>query len=149
MKWLQQLLRRLVVWAVEDYMDAVTKLHLATITTAAHASRDHLAKENGKQWRLINGKFDALREQISALQAIDVDYHESGQIIVLANVSGRAVVKTVKIPKNMPLPEMKQLVDDIERRYGAPPLHVDTPSPFLEQYLWEGREDYRRARNKK
>lgn len=137
---IKSLLQRLILWAAGDYLDAkvdkvIHQLRLGAANAVAGARR-----QNNEHWEQI-------RDQIAALQAIDVDYHEErGKLILIASVGGRDIVKILQIPRGHTVPEWKQMVCELEQRYGAQPRFVDEPSPFMEQVLWDDRPELQRRK---
>jgi hypothetical protein len=133
------ILRRLILWAAGEDINAAEKRcaaaaedHRLNLTTKMHQSRDHLAKENAKQWRMLDGK-------IAALQAMDVPFGKDlGKIVIVARVRGQDIVKIIDIPPSMDVREYKELVEELQTRYGARPVFLDAPADkrtFISEYL--------------
>lgn len=68
-----------------------------------------------------------LRAQLTALQAMDIGFHERGKVIVLASINGKDRVKIIETKMEMSPLEYKQLAETIKRDYGAQPRFVDAP----------------------
>lgn len=142
-QWIQTRLRDLIMWAAGDYFAETLKQHLVTLTTTTHAARDHLARENAKQWRLLNDK-------ITALQAIDtaLDGRDRGKIIIIATVRGQDIIKILDIPRGTSIDEHRRMIKEIEERYGARPEFLDAPAgerTFMAEYLGMPGDATRRA----
>lgn len=134
MKVLQKLLRRLILWAARDYFEETLKQHLVTIVTTTHAACDRLAKENVRQWRLLNNK-------IASLQAIDVPFsRDGGKIAIIARVGGRDIVQVIDIAADITMKELSDMIRELEQRFGARPSHVDGP-PAAKQFLMFSERD--------
>lgn len=69
-----------------------------------------------------------LRRQMSAALAIDVGLKESGKIIILSRVNGQDRVKILDTKPRMTIPEYRQLVESLEKEYGAQTVWVDGPA---------------------
>ena len=133
----KSILRRLVLWAAGEDINAAAERcataaehHSLNLTTKLRQSRDRLAKENGKQWRLLDSK-------ISALQAIDVPFGKDlGKIVIVAR--GQDIVKIIDIPPDMEIRTYKEMVEELQARYGARPEFLDAPAgkrTFIAEYL--------------
>lgn len=112
---IKAVLRRLVMWAVGDYLAEVLSQHRA----ATHVARDYLSDGNDEHWRMLDAK-------ISALQAIDVSFgKDSGKIVILARVRGQDIVKIFDIAPNIEMRAYKEMVEELQARYGARPEFID------------------------
>ena len=124
----KSILRRLILWAAGEDINAAEKRcataaehHSLNLTTKLRQSRDHLANENAKQWRMLDSK-------ISALQAIDVPFGKDlGKIVIVARVRGQDIVKIIDIPPNMETRAFKDMVEELRARYCARPEFLDAP----------------------
>jgi hypothetical protein len=137
---LRSLIKRLVLWAVGDHLDEVHEQHRVLITTTVHASRDHLAKENAKQFRMIMDK-------VSAVMAIDTPFHnDAGMIVVAARMAGgRDIVKVIDLSPRMSPRELKEMVSLLERTFAARPEFVDSACMAEAEYLRGGPRRYVRT----
>ncbi len=125
---IQALVKRLVLWAIGDHI---------TKTVVSNATQQ--AKHQQVQ---INNRFGEIQEHLKALQAIDVDYKDSGKLIIIAHVQGRDVVKILDIPNGYSLQEWKRLIAETESLYGIPLRRVDAPRGY-DDFLWEGQQHRR------
>jgi hypothetical protein len=121
------ILRRLILWAAGEAIYAAEKRcviaaehHSLNLTTQLHQSRDHLAKENAKQWRMLDAK-------IAALQAIDAPCgRDVGKLVIIARVGGQDIVKIIDIVPDISQRNFKDMVEEIKARFGARPEFLDT-----------------------
>lgn len=73
-----------------------------------------------------------LRQQLQAIQAIDVDllFKGSGKVIIIARVMGQDIVKIIDVHPDWRMVEYQDLVRQVRERYGVDPKWVDAgPGP--------------------
>lgn len=133
---IQHHLRRLILWAAGPYLDEKVDEVIRTLRLGADNAVASQNRRNNDHWEQI-------RDHVAALQALDVNFQDAGKIVLIARVHGRDIVKIVDVPKNRTLQEWKEMVRDLECRYAAPPLVIDSPDHVTEEYLWEGRTHLR------
>lgn len=110
-RWLKQQARRFFRWVFRDeWADIQERTHVAQTWSreAISAVRNY-------------------HRQLSALQALDVDLHEGGKVILLTRVEGRDRVKIMSMPADMTLEGYQKFVDGIQAEYGAPLRWMDLP----------------------
>jgi nitrate reductase NapAB chaperone NapD len=139
-QWIQTRLRDLIMWAAGDYLDTKVDKVIHQLRLRADNAVSSMNRQNREHWEQI-------RDQVTALQAIDVEYHEErGKLILVASVGGKDIVKIIQIRRGHSILEWKQMVDEIEQRYGARPRFVDSPTPYMENLLWDDRPHLRRRK---
>ncbi len=84
-----------------------------------------------------------LRDQLTALQAIDVGlYRDAGKVIIIARVGGQDVVKVIDVQPRMEMTKYRDLVRHVEALYGVRPRWVDAGSGAsrgLSEFIKDGR----------
>lgn len=76
---------------------------------------------------LVRHEVNVLRNQMKALQAIDVDlaFREGGKVIVICRVHGADIVKIIDVKPDWRMTEYQNLVRAIEAEFGTPARWVD------------------------
>lgn len=110
-RWIKRLVRRVVCWALNRDLRRLQQ-DVREGWQAAGAAQ----KEVGK-----------LRQQLSAVQAIDVDLHGGGKAIILTRVNGNDRCKIVEIAADFTVEQYRHLVQQLESTYGASPVWLDAP----------------------
>lgn len=139
------LLRRcfaaVVRWALAAELQELEALRSAAKTN--QAARINQAVEVAaielrlKEVSIRINKIAAVPDQLKALQAVDLGWRERGKIIVAAAVNGRDVVKIIDVPAHWHPVQYREMVADLERRYGAVVARVDAPyelAPFVKTW---------------
>lgn len=111
MTWAQKAAKRLIRWAVGDELGS-----LAVVVREAESSA-----------RRALMAVQTYHRQLSALQALDVDLHGGGKVILLTRVQERDRIKIIDIAPKMTVQQYQQFVEEIKERYGARLHWVDTP----------------------
>ena len=124
--WIKDRLCRIIMWASKERIAA--EIQRQSIRTTEQISADLIRRMN-KQW-------EDIYRQLNALQAIDVsvDGYDRGKIILISTVGGQDIVKIIDIPRGMTMREQKDLVLDLQHRYGVRPEFVDGP-PGCRQFM--------------
>jgi hypothetical protein len=76
------------------------------------------------------GALDKCNDQLSALQALDVRFQETGKIVLVARVGKQDLVKIIETPPNWTADVWHDTVRELESRYGARPRFQDLPRGF-------------------
>lgn len=82
-----------------------------------------------------------LYTHLKALQAIDVGlYKDAGKVIVIASVGGRDVVKVIDVKPGWSMTEYRDLVREVEARFGVGPRWADAgASREFSEFIKHGR----------
>ena len=91
--------------------------------------------------RLVQQEGDRIGAQISALQAIDWGWKDSGKIIIVAKVGKCDIVKIIEIRPMTTMHELKSLVGMLKMEFGASVTFFDGPyygDDFPKQFLNDG-----------
>ena len=80
-----------------------------------------------------------LEDKMSALQAVDVDFHGYGNIVIIARIGKQDIVKIIPVKKAMKMKDYIYLAKSLETRYGAEPEYWDAPDGMGKYIkdLWE------------
>ncbi len=136
MTYLKRLLRRLVLWAIEDdliaFNDNLTRnlsnacqSYVSRATTGLHAEARRLAQ--------------GVRSEVAALQALDVDFHKRGKVIIVARIGGRDIVKVIDVCPEWKVGDYRKLVLHVEQVFGAQLRWLDAPGGCPSQDYFRGR----------
>ena len=68
-----------------------------------------------------------LRKQMSAALAIDYSLKSTGKIIIMTRVNGRDHVRILDTKPDMAFAEYRDLVESLQKEYGASLIWVDGP----------------------
>ncbi len=83
----------------------------------------------------VEADMSQLQRQLTAIQAIDQDWHTEGKIIVMAHVNSKDWIKIIPMRPKLTSQEYMELVKRLELQYGAKPEFVDSIMPSKE---WKG-----------
>lgn len=123
------LLCRVAVWVMRNELES-----LWSVQAYHRRDIDSLIAFRTEAYRRL-GAAEAVCVQVKALQAVDVNFHDTGKIVVIARVGSQDVVKIVDIPKQTTMVDYKRMVAQIEQLYGARPAFVDMPHG-VDPYSW-------------
>jgi hypothetical protein len=106
MQWLRRKLRHILVWLLHEDFDQI--VHQAVIQAREVSNRSNQ--------RIVAD----VRRQLTALQALDVRFHETGKIVLIARLGaeGQGVVKSIDIPDCANIAEYCRLLAQLEKNYG-------------------------------
>lgn len=139
MNWIRAALAWVLRWALADEIGRYEADGLAIAAMRAERLRHDQAmaalRTEVRSARTRLYALEPLRDQLAALQALDVDFHATGKLIICAQIGGRDLVKIIAIPRRATLAEHREMVQTIESRYGARLGYVDAPSGFDAQLL--------------
>lgn len=77
--------------------------------------------------RRIHAEMQLLREQLQAIQAIDVGVHETGHLAIVTTVGGIPRVKVIPISPALGRRDYQRMVDQVRRKYGIAKCRIDGP----------------------
>jgi hypothetical protein len=113
--WFKKRLLKLILWAAGDEL-------------RSQAKQEGYAAGKTSAW----AECAALREQMKALQMIDVTYKHRdqfpGKIILAASVRGQDFVQIIDVPHYLSLDEWKEMSFEIKRKFGAEVRYCDVPT---------------------
>lgn len=115
-------LKRLFYWV---WGDEIGGLRRAIVTANGSAE-------------LAVGEVKALRKQLSAVMAIDVDLHEGGKVVLLSRVNGQDRCKIIPIERDLTAEQYRDFVKGVEATYGARARWADTPQGWPGAYVLTG-----------
>jgi len=79
---------------------------------------------------------DSIRKELKGFQALDVNYHDYGHIILCLSVNNQDYCHIINIRRGQTLKEYKEMCAMIESRYGISPHFVDSPQGIgLDEFL--------------
>lgn len=64
---------------------------------------------------------------VNGWQAIDMDYHTRGKIVLATTINGRDYVKIIDIQREVTMMEYRELSKGLEEQYKARTKWVDSP----------------------
>lgn len=138
MKYLYNLIQRVLLYFIDPVL-----LRRAQSEMESHTNVINGLSKDVTQWLAATHEWTKTTlEQhmaaLSALQALDVTFHEQGHIIILAKVNGKDIVKVIRCPIHMPLGEYRTLTEHLEKRYGLSSRRISIPSGIVASELMEG-----------
>ncbi len=113
--WFRRGLSRLTLWAIAPDLaqaPALLKLRLTVARDAVTA-----AKAEG----------NVIREQMAALQAVDLGFRDGGKIVLVARIGEKHIVRVYDIRPLADLMEYRKLSDEITARFGVTGVIIDAP----------------------
>jgi len=119
-RWARSVLQKWVLSLIADRLLLMTRSYNETVAKVKGQAAE--AAVAGAK-----GEVAALRRQLAALQAIDLDFRHGGKIIVVAKVNGKDIVKIVEIAPRMNMEQWRFLSREIEDRYGISERRIDGP----------------------
>ena len=122
MKWIKRAFRRVFYWVWGRELGGLRSASTQALGTA------QLAFDEVKR----------LKSQLSALQAIDLDLHHYGHVVIITRVEGSDRVKIIDVVPELTLEQYRLLVRDVEDRYGARLSHVDGPHTIPREIFFTG-----------
>lgn len=105
----RSLLRRFTRWLLKE---EIARIREDAMTAARSASAVSVKK---------------LTEQLQAIQAIDVDFRDTGKVIVICRIGETDYVKIIDCKPHWRMHEYRNLVRSVEHLYGARPAYFDVP----------------------
>lgn len=70
-------------------------------------------------------RMNRIERNLKAMQAIDMDWHQRGKIVLLVSVNGQDICKIIDVAKGLTIMEYKELSERLEREYGISPAFFD------------------------
>ncbi len=121
--WFKRRLSGIVLWAIKDQLQRMT----ADFSGAAFAAGRKTAIDTQAA---IGAGLENIRKQVASLAAVDIDFHQTGKIILVARIGEKHIVKIIDIREKVDLREYKRIVEELQECYGVRDIRVDGPPGY-------------------